>query len=292
MSRLYEGRCSDYNDELEGQYTYVEYDSIQEFHSYMNKQGVAGRDNSSQQRGNSDWSGTDSLEEAISLMTKGDTDSHAKIKHMKTKTDAMFKDMHVDKPKMVNSVEGFQPIVANALLGLPNSMINIKKEPKKIKVIDIIYNSSIGAATDANDIILRGAYLLSTIEQLEKNGYRVNLYASKLSIYRDGITGHIVKIKDSMSPLNTLKVAFYLINPAYLRRIAFKIDEAEDRIQDCTNSGYGAATRFKETQEVVSKTFSNNDMLFFDRSVDVWSDNSDEENIAAIKELFNNKVQI
>lgn len=291
MSRLYSGSNKEHGD-YRGSYTYVEYASISEYHDYMDKPGVSGRDSSSSSRDNGRWAGTETFEDAVSLMVKGDKESFDMVMSSKQKTDALFKDMKVDKAKMVNSVEGFQPIVANALLGLPNSMINVKKEPKSVKVIDIVYNSSIGAGTNVDDIRLRGAYLLSSIEQLEKNGYRVNLYASKINVTGSDITGHIVKIKDAMSPLNILKVAFYIINPAYLRRISFKIDEVEERIIDCTKNGYGAATSFDKVKDVMKGSFSNKDILIFDKSVDIWEDNSDENNIESIKEFLSGKITL
>lgn len=290
MSRLYSGSNNTHGS-YKGSYTYIEYDNITEYHKCMDLPTVPGRDNSSTSSGNGSWAGTDSLGEAVELMVKGDKESYEEIVKAKHKTDAMFRDMKISKRRMFNSVEGFQPIVPNAIQGLPISMINIKQEPKTVKIIDIIYNSSIGAMTDVDDIRLRGALLLSSIEQLEKNGYRVNLYASKINVQGNDVTGHIVKIKDAMSPLNILKVAFYIINPAYLRRISFKIDEVEERLIDCTG-GYGQASEFDKVRDIVVDSFNNKDILIYDKKVDVWSDNSDEDNINAIKDFLSGKIEL
>src|SRR5699024_8082513 len=109
MSRLYKGDCSKYTEE-NGTYTYVEYTNIEEYFKMIkDKPIVRGRDNSSE-TGDSGWSGTNSLNEAINLMTKGDKESMKLLTITKTVTDAMFKDVEVKKPKNVNSVEGHQPI--------------------------------------------------------------------------------------------------------------------------------------------------------------------------------------
>lgn len=284
MSRLYKGSCNTYTD-LNGNYGYVEYNSIKEYHDYINnKERVRGRDRSSES-GDSGWSGSSSLEEASELMIKGDKESLSIMKKHKSKTDSLFKDHVVDKVRTVNSVEGFQPIVANAIMGLPESMIKTERKPNKVKVVDIFYNSSASAGVDKDEIAFKGAMLLSTIEQLEKNGYRVNLYVGKVS-YNDGdIFGHIVNIKQAMSPLNMLKTSFYIIHPSFLRRICFKIDETEERIKDCTNDGYGQATNYSSIRDIVKGTF-NKDMLFFDGNVDIDSDNSDDDNMKAINKML------
>ena len=55
MSRLYKGSCNTYTD-LNGNYGYVEYNSIKEYHDYINnKERVRGRDRSSES-GDSGWS--------------------------------------------------------------------------------------------------------------------------------------------------------------------------------------------------------------------------------------------
>src|SRR5699024_769797 len=118
MSRLYKGNYSDYTDE-NGRYTYVEYTNIEEYFKMIKYKPIErGRDNSSETCA-SDLSGISSLNEAINLMTKGDKESMKLLTKSKTETAAMFKDVEVKKPKNVNSVEGHQPIVPHAIIGVP-----------------------------------------------------------------------------------------------------------------------------------------------------------------------------
>lgn len=278
MSRLYTGQCDDYTD-LTGKYTYVEYSSIEQFINKLHKPGVKGRDNSSEERGSS-WSGTESLEEAISLLTKGDKESLTLLKSSKEVTDAMFKNSLVKKPKNVNSVEGHQPIVPHAIMGLPESMINTIRYPKKNKVVNIFINSSQSGGTDKEDIAFHGAMMLSAVEQLEKNGYRVGIYVGKIAYLSNSgdVTGYIVNIKKPMAPLNVLKCSFYMVNPSFLRRISFKIDETEERIIDCTHDGYGQATNYKDIEDIVKGSFKDN-MLVYDSRVDIDDNNTNEENM-------------
>lgn len=290
MSRLYKGQCSNYTD-LEGQYTYVEYTDMQQFINMLHDKRVSGRDNSSEDSGSS-WSGTSSLDEAISLLTKGDKESLSLLNNAKVITDAMFKDVKVNKPKNINSVEGHQPIVPHAIMGLPESMIKTVRQPKKNKVVNIFINSSQSGGTDKEDIAFHGAMMLSAIEQLEKNGYRIGIYVGKIAYLSssESVTGYIVNIKQPMSPLNILKCSFYMVNPSFLRRISFKIDETEPKIEDCTHSGYGQATNYKDIENIVSGTFKES-MLVYDTRVEIDKDMSDEDNMNNIKEFLSGYLE-
>lgn len=290
MSRLYKGQCDNYTD-LKGQYTYVEYTDMQQFINTLHDKRVSGRDNSSEDSG-SGWSGTNSLDEAISLLTKGDKESLSLLNNAKVITDAMFKDVKVNKPKNVNSVEGHQPIVPHAIMGLPESMIKTVRQPKKNKVVNIFINSSQSGGTDKEDIAFHGAMMLSAIEQLEKNGYRVGIYVGKIAYLSssESVTGYIVNIKQPMSPLNILKCSFYMVNPSFLRRISFKIDETEPKIEDCTHSGYGKATNYKDIENIVSSTFKES-MLIYDTRVKIDKDATDEDNMNNIKEFLSGYLE-
>lgn len=286
MSRLYKGDCSKYTDE-NGRYTYVEYTNIEEYFKMIKDKPIArGRDNSSE-TGDSGWSGTSSLNEAINLMTKGDKESMKLLTKTKTVTDAMFKDVEVHKPKNVNSVEGHQPIVPHAIMGLPESMIKTERPPMNNKVVNVFINSSASSGTDKEEIAFHGAMLLSAVQQLENNGYRVGLYVGKIAYMAGGedITGHIVNIKPPMAPLNLLKYSYYLINPSFLRRTCFRIDEVEDKIIDCTHDGYGQATNYSQIEDIVKGTFREQ-MLIYDSRVDINPNNTEEENVENIKEFF------
>ena len=290
MSRLYKGQCDSYTD-LEGQYTYVEYTDIQQFIKTLHDSRVKGRNNSSED-GDSGWSGTSSLDEAISLLTKGDKESLSLLNDAKVITDAMFKDVKVKKPKNINSVEGHQPIVPHAIMGLPESMIKTVRQPKKNKVVNIFINSSQSGGTNKEDIAFHGAMMLSAIEQLEKNGYRVGIYVGKIAYLSvsESVTGYIVNIKQPMAPLNILKCSFYMVNPSFLRRISFKIDETEPKIEDCTHSSYGQATNYKDIENIVSGTFKES-VLVYDTRVEIDKDMSDEDNMNNIKEFLSGYLE-
>ena len=116
------------------------------------------------------------------------------------------------------------PIVPKVLAGDPQNMLAIKKQSyKSTKVINIIYSMSCSGSVSAVEILNNSAKLVEVICQLEKNGYRVNLYTGDNAIFHQKAqTAFIIKIKDSGNYLDPLKIAYPLVNPSFLRRHSFK----------------------------------------------------------------------
>ena len=112
------------------------------------------------------------------------------------------------------------PIVPKVLAGDPNNMLAIKKQAyRSTKVINIIYSMSCSGSVPATEILNNSAKLVEVICQLEKNGYRVNLYAGDNARFKklDTHTAFIIKLKDSGKYLDPLKIAYPLVNPSFLR---------------------------------------------------------------------------
>ena len=233
------------------------------------------------------FSHTHNFNEATDLMIKGDVESQSKILEIKSKLDYEMNSKQVSKVRSRADVAGFSPIVANAVMGLPKSMINSYRVPVKNKIVDIYINHSVGGFMGAETIEFRGAYILSYIDHLEQNGYRVNLFAGAFSYSVDNNDYSVfyVKIKSSSQPMNTLKAAFYVIHPSFLRRIYFRILENEPRLKDKTYSGYGQATNFAQQRKIQNKMLGK-DVIILDRSIDLDEDNSYEENIKELEKYF------
>ena len=120
-----------------------------------------------------------------------------------------------------NDIVGYAPIVPLAILGVPNSMINSRMKPIKAKVIDVYYNMTASASTDSEDIIKAGVKLLSTIVELELQGYRFNLYAVQ-NYYSDRKCYMLkIKVKDAMQQIDLKRISFPLTHTAFFRVIGF-----------------------------------------------------------------------
>ena len=247
---------------------------------------IDGRDDSSDDDDFS-FTHTNNFKEANDLMIKGDADSQSKILKIKSKLDYEMNSKQVNKVRSRADVAGYSPIVANAVMGLPKSMINSYRVPVKNKIVDIYINHSVGSFMSAETIAFRGAYILSYIDYLEQNGYRVNLFAGAFSYSpKDGeYSGFYVKIKSSSQPMNTLKTAFYVVHPSFLRRIYFRILENESRLKDKTHNGYGQATNFAQQRDLQTKMLGK-DVIILDKTIDLDEDNSYEDNIKKLEKYF------
>lgn len=164
-----------------------------------------------------DWQGVTSYDEALDLLRNGYQPTVEKLQQA-LKANKMGTGKRI---AFENNICGFAPIVPLALKGIPNSMINTTIKPIKCKVIDIYYDMGVPASMSSEDIIKCGQKLLGTIIELEKQGYRFNLYA--LQAFSDNEDADIlcVKVKSSDKPIDLKRMSFPLTHPAFFRVIGF-----------------------------------------------------------------------
>ena len=200
------------------------FNSVEEFSNWLQvtPQTAKGKEfNASNEisRSNTKFAGTESFEEAQNLLKYGDKVNADKIAATIRKIKAQGKG-NKTRNKLYNSPCGFMPIVPKVLAGDPQNMLAIKKQRyNSTKVLNIAYNTTIGYQTSTEEIIETAAKVANVIASLEKNGYRVNLYAFSCGKgKRDTVYSLLVKIKDSGKYLDTLRIAYPLINPSFLRR--------------------------------------------------------------------------
>jgi hypothetical protein len=160
-----------------------------------------------------------------------------------------------------NNVHGFAPVVPLALKGVPNSMINATMKPIKCKVVDVYFDLGVTCCITSEQIIEAGQKLLGTIIELEKQGYRFNLYALQaFSDYRDADV-LCVKVKSSDKPLDIKRISFPLTHPAFFRVIGFDWQSKSPITRD-RGSGRGQALvrniGSKEQAEFGKKVFGDN----------------------------------
>lgn len=134
-------------------------------------------EDSSQERGNEEWSGTSSYEEAQSLLIHGYEDPIKDIKSNLAKNKKLTSKIYssIPKPIVQNRVVGFVPNVPNALKGLPESMITLEKLHKKRKTISIIYATGGSCGVESDVLASAGAALVSAINLIELSGVQTEL---------------------------------------------------------------------------------------------------------------------
>lgn len=120
-----------------------------------------------------------------------------------------------------NEIQGFAPVVPLALKNVPNCMVNMMMKPIKAKVIDIYYDSTAVCSISSEKIIEAGQKLLGTIIEMERQGYRFNLYAVQNYSDSNDSDMMIVRLKNASQPLDLKRVSFPLTHTAFFRVIGF-----------------------------------------------------------------------
>lgn len=163
------------------------------------------------------WHGVESYDQALNLLSYGYQPTVEKMKES-LKVSVMGE---IKRISFQNDIVGFAPVVPLAMMGVPNNMINMRMKPIKAKVIDVYYDMTCSSATKSDAIIKAGQNILGAIIELEKQGYRFNLYG--VQSYTDGNSADIlaVKIKSSNQPLDLKRISFPLTHTAFFRVIGF-----------------------------------------------------------------------
>jgi hypothetical protein len=123
-----------------------------------------------------------------------------------------------------NSVQGYAPNVPNYLLGVPETMIDMKVIPKKSKVLSVYVNIGCSASRSEKDCVEFGKKLLAYLQKLELNGYRIKI--SVCDIFTKDESGApcytlSIPVKHESQPLDISRVCFPLIYAGMKRRLFF-----------------------------------------------------------------------
>ena len=182
-----------------------------------------------------------------------------------------------------NNIQGFAPVVPLALKGVPNCMIDMRVRPIKAKVIDVYYDSTFANYVDKDDIIKVGQKVLGSIVELERQGYRFNLYAMQSYCDSSGADVMIVKVKSAEQPLDLKRISFPLTHTAFFRVIGFdwysKVPGGKYR------SGYGHALVHEFKDGKAEKIMGN---VLGTNSVYIAGTNILREDKQYIKEVLTN----
>lgn len=180
------------------------------------------------------WCGVKNYEEALNLLRNGYQPTVEAMRGVFNGTNATQ-----TRFKFQNAVAGFAPIVPLALIGVPTNMIDMRMTPIKAKVIDVYYDMTNSCATSPEDIIKAGQILLATIIDMERQGYRFNLYACQTYSNNNDCDMLVVKVKSAGQPLDLKRVSFPLTHTAFFRVIGF---DWYSKVPGGTyRSGYGRA---------------------------------------------------
>lgn len=199
-------------------------------------------EHSSQTTGNSSWSGTNTYEEAESLLIYGYNDPVKNIKSNLIKNKKLVSKMYnlIPKPIATNQVVGFVPNVSNALMGLPKSMISVEKINRNKKTISIIYATGGAVGIEPKTLESAGTALVSAINLIELAGIQTRLSIGFIpSVKGRQIIFPTVNIKNFNERFSLQKICFPMVHPSMFRRIGFKYLETCPSMEEDFSCGYG-----------------------------------------------------
>lgn len=206
------------------------------------------------------WEGVKSYDEALELLNGG---YQPTVEAMRGVFKAS-KSGEGSRFAFNNSVAGFAPVVPLALKNLPECMVNMTMKPIKAKVIDIYYDMTCSSGTDSDDIIKAGQKMLGTIIELERQGYRFNLYATQVYADSDNCDMLVVKVKSAGQPLDLKRISFPLTHTAFFRVIGF--DWYSKVPNGIYRSGYGHALAYdynsNKLNDMAKQVFGKNAVYF------------------------------
>lgn len=229
-----------------------------------------------------DFTGIKSKQEAMDKLRYGDAGMKDNLQRVKLKPVCI-------NPTVTFSASpiGFAPIVPNAILGLPQSMVASTLDVKDNKIIDMVYDITASCGTSTESMLKAGTKVLEAILSLEAQGYRINLYAMQ-GYYQDKDTDMLLlQVKQSYQRMNLQRMAFPLIHPGFFRGVGF--DWYSKTPQGKYKSGYGQGLCYAYSEEVIQTAMRQiiNPKVYYLSCIKIMNDGVE----AITKRLTNNKAK-
>lgn len=208
----------------------------------------------------STWNGNISFDEAMNRLVNGDKELAEKINDIKIDDEVEHEKMLT---KYFNDIVGVIPHVPNVVLGLPQTMINTRRQKIKTKnkILNIVLDSSISCNIEAEEYMKVAKIFLDVIDKLERLGYRCNVYYSSSNFcaarldysFSKVYNNWLLKIKSSNEPFNRYKCSFILGHVSMIRRVGFRLIELE-KDSEPLKCNYGEVIRQIEVSNNMIET--------------------------------------
>jgi hypothetical protein len=177
----------------------------------------------SKQTNREKFTGTKTYNEAVKIASLGWPEGTKKMK----KGLLEFQASEAPQLKSLFDVSGDEPDIDRFLSGEPENMISWENvQASGVVFLDVYFSFSYSCGKKQDAIIKRGVQILSNVDQLEQNGYRVRIIAYERSTDPNGNTFELnVTLKDYQEVIDLDRMAFAMAHPAMLRRLGFRLIE-------------------------------------------------------------------
>lgn len=192
------------------------------------------------------WRGTKTMDKAAFLLKHGYKDG---VKNLTASINKVRVINDISKINTRRSVVGGAPCVPAVIMGLPKTMYRRTKTQIKQPVVNIYYDRSAGSSLESQDLVRGGQMIYQTVQALERQNVRVNLYIiigtttrKKSNELRHAFA--TIKVKSAEMPINPQLVSYPIIHTAFFRRHVFRwIEVSAGTSYTGYTNGYGMATR-------------------------------------------------
>lgn len=213
-------------------------------------------------RKGSKFHGTNTLKDAVKLAYTGWTAGANKLQELSA--DDIDLDGYELQRDTVRDydVAGHYPDVAAFCAGEPECMI-VEDTPSETMqpVIKLVISGAVSGSVSTDSIEKQGAAVLSVVRALQTRGFSVDLTWAIANYEADFRMATTVKICDASEPLDTESLAFALVHPSMLRRLAFaawELDENCKPIGESFGHPEHDITSLPEYADAITLAFTNN----------------------------------
>lgn len=134
---------------------------------------------------------------------------------------------------------GFAPIVPNVLAGIPDNMFSLEFSQRPQKIISVFVDSVYSCKCSSTQLLNRGKAILASIDALEAQGYRVELFGLvevESPSHKLNLSICLKRVDENYNPAS---VAFMLCCAAFLRRLMFMFMECTPEFYRLSRKSYG-----------------------------------------------------
>jgi len=191
------------------------------------------------------WSGAP-FDEAMKMARNGDPEAALDL-NQRVGVEASIRPS--SRPKLAWGETGSSVDVARYISGEPECMTETVRRRSPSPVIKIAIERGVSYHVSAEDIRATGASVLAAVKMLRTMGVPSEIWAT---FTFSGSKGQIllstqVLIQEAGRPIDVARLAFWTVNPAALRRIAFALEEQEsseirNQLGVFLGGGYGNPT--------------------------------------------------
>jgi hypothetical protein len=214
-------------------------DSWDEFINDLRTRKIHWHADGSESTGNPEWSGCEDWDQAMRYAVTGHAVARAAMESVAVKVTS------APEPMWDVAPVGAFPCIPAYAAGIPEDMFIATDDapPVSQPIVRIAVNMSANASIDAQEIVNRGAALVTLIDRIQLSGRRVELIALKHGYSGDDKFIWSVTVKRPEEPVDMDRIGLAFATPIMLRRFFFRVMEftVPHRV-----SGYGYSTHFKD----------------------------------------------